>query len=96
MQVVAGVLGRAGEAGQKQRLNAAAKGGITYRPARGLKVPGGEDEKDGASKLASDKQQDSAFSDDLVDTNEVASKMDEVNNREDHRVKGGRELKASA
>jgi small subunit ribosomal protein S2 len=36
IQVIAGVLGRAGEAGQKQRLEAAAKGQITYRPAQGL------------------------------------------------------------
>ncbi|KAH7394083.1 ribosomal protein S2, flavodoxin-like domain-containing protein [Phaeosphaeria sp. MPI-PUGE-AT-0046c] len=96
MQVVAGVLGRAGEAGQKQRLKAAAKGAITYRPARGLRVPGGEDEAEGESKLGSGKQQDSAFSADIVDTNDVATKLDEVKNHEDHRVKGGRELRASA
>ncbi|KAJ4313394.1 hypothetical protein N0V94_006978, partial [Neodidymelliopsis sp. IMI 364377] len=36
IQVVAGVLGRAGEAGQKQRLAAAAKGQITYRPVEDL------------------------------------------------------------
>ncbi|KAF2846011.1 ribosomal protein S2 [Plenodomus tracheiphilus IPT5] len=42
IQVIAGVLGRAGEAGQKQRLAAAAKGEVTYRPAHGLIVPGSE------------------------------------------------------
>ncbi|KAL5116817.1 hypothetical protein ACEQ8H_005298 [Pleosporales sp. CAS-2024a] len=44
VQVIAGVLGRAGEAGQKQRLAAAAKGIITYQPADKLVMPGTEDE----------------------------------------------------
>ena len=43
IQVIAGVLGRAGEAGQKKRLEAAARGEITYRPAQGLVLPGEED-----------------------------------------------------
>ncbi|OCL11953.1 ribosomal protein S2, partial [Glonium stellatum] len=38
-QVIAGVLGRAGEQGQKLRLQAAEKGIITYTPAQDLKLP---------------------------------------------------------
>lgn len=33
---------------------------------------------------------------DIIDTNELEEKMEEVDNGEDHRVKGGRELKASS
>lgn len=43
IQVIAGVLGRAGEAGQKQRLASAAKGEVTYRPAKGLVLAESED-----------------------------------------------------
>ncbi|CAI6338491.1 unnamed protein product [Periconia digitata] len=43
IQVIAGVLGRAGEAGQKARLAAAERGDITYRPADGLVMPGEEE-----------------------------------------------------
>jgi len=39
IQVIAGVLGRAGEAGQKQRLAAAENGQITFRPANKLWWP---------------------------------------------------------
>ncbi|KAH6637805.1 37S ribosomal protein MRP4, mitochondrial precursor [Boeremia exigua] len=39
IQVIAGVLGRAGEAGHKQRLAAAARGEITYSPALNLVPP---------------------------------------------------------
>lgn len=49
IQVIAGVLGRAGEVGQKQRLAAAAKGEVTYRPAQGLVMPGSEDEPTNAA-----------------------------------------------
>ncbi|KAF2800769.1 ribosomal protein S2 [Melanomma pulvis-pyrius CBS 109.77] len=44
IQVIAGVLGRAGEAGQKKRFEAAARGEITYRPARNLELPGEEED----------------------------------------------------
>jgi small subunit ribosomal protein S2 len=90
IQVIAGVLGRAGEAGQKQRLAAAAKGDITYQPADDLALPGTEEEGEGASPAAP------ASFEDVVDTNEVARKLDDVNNHEDHRLKGGRALKASS
>ncbi|KAF2199754.1 ribosomal protein S2 [Delitschia confertaspora ATCC 74209] len=39
IQVIAGVLGRAGEQGSKQRLAAAEKGVITFPPARNLRLP---------------------------------------------------------
>jgi small subunit ribosomal protein S2 len=45
IQVIAGVLGRAGQAGQKLREEAALRGKITYSPATDLRVPGeGEEE----------------------------------------------------
>jgi small subunit ribosomal protein S2 len=90
IQVIAGVLGRAGEAGQKQRLAAAAKGSITYRPAKGLVMPGAEDEGD-----TSPLKQQASF-EEIAKTDELATKLDEVKNREDHRSKGGREMKATA
>lgn len=37
IQVIAGVLGRAGEAGKNARLEAAAQNVITYAPAQGLR-----------------------------------------------------------
>jgi small subunit ribosomal protein S2 len=43
IQVIAGVLGRAGEAGTKQRLEAAEEGIITYPKAKGLAIPGAEE-----------------------------------------------------
>jgi small subunit ribosomal protein S2 len=39
IQVIAGVLGRAGEQGQKLRLKAAEQGVVTYTPAADLKPP---------------------------------------------------------
>jgi small subunit ribosomal protein S2 len=90
IQVIAGVLGRAGEAGQKQRLAAAAKGTITYQPAKGLFVPGTEEGEGAASTAAT------APFEDIVNIDELARKLDDVNNHEDHRLKGGRELKASS
>jgi small subunit ribosomal protein S2 len=115
IQVIAGVLGRAGEAGQKQRLEAAAKGVITYRPAKGLVIPEAEGETDSVVKAAggrdrrTPKRADALAADEInddskgfgegggiVDAEEMANKMDEVGNREDHRVKGGRELRASS
>jgi small subunit ribosomal protein S2 len=43
IQVIAGVLGRAGEAGTKQRLAAAAQGEVTYRPVQDLEMPETDD-----------------------------------------------------
>jgi small subunit ribosomal protein S2 len=107
MQVIAGVLGRAGEAGQKQRLAAAARGSITYRPAKGLVMPGTEDEdgtpitEDTKKNNASTQKPGRGVADlpstkDIMDTDELEGKLDEVTNQEDHRLKGGRNLKRSA
>ncbi|KAF3005035.1 37S ribosomal protein, mitochondrial [Curvularia kusanoi] len=103
IQVIAGVLGRAGEAGQKQRLADAAEGKITYRPATGLTVP--ETEEQAAAVRA---QRDAEIAEALakernasdVDANaaadaEFSRHLDEVNNGEDHRQKGGRSIKFS-
>ncbi|KAL2072044.1 hypothetical protein VTL71DRAFT_11387 [Oculimacula yallundae] len=45
MQVVAGVLGRAGEEGQKKRLEAAKTGEITWQPTPGLGKPVTEEDR---------------------------------------------------
>ena len=45
MQVVAGVLGRAGEEGQKKRLEAARSGVITWEPPPGLGRPFTEEDE---------------------------------------------------
>lgn len=45
-QVISGVLGRAGEQGQKLRLQAAEKGIITYTPAKDLKLSDQKEAKD--------------------------------------------------
>ncbi|KAI8939753.1 hypothetical protein NX059_003498 [Plenodomus lindquistii] len=116
IQVIAGVLGRAGEAGQKQRLAAAAKGEVTYRPARGLVAPGGEDGATDTTpkhakpeRAANTRMGDAVSTTDeeantsevdgakpLIDSDEVARQLDEVNNRESHRTRQGRDIKASA
>ncbi|EON65166.1 hypothetical protein W97_04403 [Coniosporium apollinis CBS 100218] len=51
VQVIAGVLGRAGEAGNKMRLEAASQGEVTYQPAQGLKMPA--EKKDGEGQASS-------------------------------------------
>lgn len=95
IQVIAGVLGRAGEAGQKQRLAAAARGEVTYRPAKGLVMPEEDDdaaapvERAGTGRKTRDRES-------LENTEEVATKLDDVNNHESHRVKEGRNIKAVA
>ncbi|KAH7095022.1 37S ribosomal protein MRP4, mitochondrial precursor [Paraphoma chrysanthemicola] len=105
IQVIAGVLGRAGEAGQKQRLAAAANGTITYQPAKGLVMPETEEEAEAAVKKAAKSNSRTSrreaadqpgVNEDIINTDELAKKLDDVNNREDHRVRGGRDLKASA
>ncbi|XPS68705.1 hypothetical protein M3J09_000991 [Ascochyta lentis] len=99
IQVIAGVLGRAGEAGQKQRLAAAAQGHITYRPADDLVAP--ETEKDHVQVAHAHKGTRSATATDAVTEPEAdadaefARHLDEVNSHEDHRQKGGRNIKFS-
>ncbi|KAH8592316.1 ribosomal protein S2, flavodoxin-like domain-containing protein [Bisporella sp. PMI_857] len=50
VQVIAGVLGRAAEAGQEKRLAAAAKGIVTWEPPKGLGLPVTEEDKVKAEK----------------------------------------------
>lgn len=52
VQVIAGVLGRAGEAGNKIRLEAASEGKVTYKPAQGLKMPAEKKDGDGKGENA--------------------------------------------
>ena len=49
IQVISGVLGRAGQAGQKKRLEDAKEGNITWLPPPGLGKPRGEEEKEKAT-----------------------------------------------
>ncbi|KAH6859754.1 hypothetical protein AA0119_g2 [Alternaria tenuissima] len=112
IQVIAGVLGRAGETGQKQRLAAAAQGNITYQPAQGLIMADGD--KDGdktdAGKILSGStsrmgegvprervdETTETINTGLGNAEEMANKMDEVSNHESHRTKGGRDIKATS
>jgi small subunit ribosomal protein S2 len=87
IQVIAGVLGRAGETGQKQRLAAAAQGNITYQPAQGLIM--GE----GVPRERVDETTETIDTG-LGNAEEMANKRDEVSNHESHRTKGGRDIKA--
>ena len=54
IQVIAGVLGRAGEEGQRKRLEAAATGTVTWLPPPGLGKPEtAEDDKNKLTKRIS-------------------------------------------
>ncbi|ORY12026.1 ribosomal protein S2, flavodoxin-like domain-containing protein [Clohesyomyces aquaticus] len=83
IQVIAGVLGRAGEAGQKQRLELAEKGQITYRPAQGLVAPG-EDDLTTASPEVNQEIREKVFHDteSIVDADELSDKIDADANHE--------------
>lgn len=94
------MLGRAGEAGQKQRLAAAAEGKITYRPAQGLTLAGADadGDKSGAStsRMGEAAPRDhvaEAVESGLDNANEMAVQMDEVSSHESHRTRGGRDIK---
>jgi small subunit ribosomal protein S2 len=98
IQVIAGVLGRAGEAGQKQRLAAAAEGKITYRAATNLVAPTTEVEEAKAAQVTKgyrDATETEAVSSAADADAEFAKHLDEVDNHEDHRQKGGRAIKFS-
>ncbi|KAJ4986878.1 ribosomal protein S2 [Stagonosporopsis vannaccii] len=104
IQVIAGVLGRAGEAGQKQRLAAAAQGKITYKPATGLVAQTSEEDVRAARQkqdaeiaeaLAASRGSSMVSEAELDADAEFATQMDDVDNREDHRQKGGRRIKFS-
>ena len=66
-------------------------------------MPGAEDaDADAAAALtagnskAQTRRTGQEDADSIMDTDEVSDKMDEVDNREDHRLKGGRDIKATA
>ncbi|KAF2870995.1 ribosomal protein S2, flavodoxin-like domain-containing protein [Massariosphaeria phaeospora] len=92
IQVIAGVLGRAGELGQKQRFDAAAKGVITYRPAKDLTMPEQDTSKDKAPKAKVDLSRTFMKDGGLEDADELEGKLDEANNREG----SGRRIKVVA
>ncbi|KAF2272444.1 ribosomal protein S2 [Westerdykella ornata] len=85
IQVIAGVLGRAGEAGQKQRLEAAERGEITYRPAQGLHLPEVEE-------AASSSAHEVVLGEESIeDADEVAGKLEDRDNhdgrKQGHRIR---------
>ncbi|CAA9962041.1 mitochondrial carrier protein [Pyrenophora teres f. maculata] len=112
IQVIAGVLGRAGEAGQKQRLAAAAQGTITYRPAEGLTKAGADVDgaasdagvitSDSTSRMGNSVPRESVdetaetLETGLENADEMEIKMDEVNNHESHRTRDGRDIKVTS
>jgi small subunit ribosomal protein S2 len=76
IQVIAGVLGRAGQAGTKQRLAAAAEGQITFRPATRLVKPEEAEEAVAPEVMAT-------LEDGLMDdAKETEVKLDEARNGE--------------
>lgn len=83
IQVIAGVLGRAGELGQKQRLEAAKEGQVTYLPAHPpLAQPNAAD----AEKAEAENQLKKALEENhLGNTDEIADKLDDARNRDGRR-----------
>lgn len=91
IQVIAGVLGRAGEAGTKQRLEAADRGVITYRPAQGLRVPGEDEDGNPAPTPAEAKplEQES-----IENAEEIEAKLDAAQTHDGRRL--GHRVRVSA
>lgn len=100
IQVIAGVLGRAGEAGQKQRLALAEKGRITYTPAQNLVIPEGFHNKNAAAKQSSDAELDEETALNLQenkglgDAEEFEEKLDAARNHElsDRAIRGMKKI----
>lgn len=87
IQVIAGVLGRAGEAGQKERLALAQQGKITYSPARNLQIP----ESLKKTKASSDQPPSNLNLDEsLENADEFEDKLDAARNHEmsNHAARG--------
>lgn len=77
----------------KQRLAAAEKGEITYRPAAGLNLPGEEEE--GASKKPVPEATPPALGEESIeDADEIVSKLENANNRDGRRT--GHRIRISA
>ncbi|KAL5401130.1 hypothetical protein PMIN04_013130 [Paraphaeosphaeria minitans] len=87
IQVIAGVLGRAGEAGQKQRLALAESGRVTYRPAENLVLPEALQEK---TVAATEPDAGLDLNETLETDDDLADKLDMASNREisDHAARG--------
>jgi small subunit ribosomal protein S2 len=91
IQVIAGVLGRAGEAGQKQRLEAADKGEIIY-PNANLQLP---ETEEGSSPIPLETPVEaikaSPVEEGKEDTDKLAARLDEEHDhdgrRHGHRIK---------
>ncbi|KAF2121923.1 37S ribosomal protein MRP4, mitochondrial precursor [Lophiotrema nucula] len=86
IQVIAGVLGRAGEAGTKQRLLAAERGEVVYRPAKNLKMPGEDDGLANPSpEAAADVSQRLQNDESLGNADELEAKLEDANNGDGRR-----------
>jgi small subunit ribosomal protein S2 len=61
-------------------------------------MPGTEGDEAAATSTArgTRTRKDAALTEDIAKTDELETKLDEVNNQEDHRLKGGRDLKATS
>ncbi|KAF2018494.1 ribosomal protein S2, partial [Aaosphaeria arxii CBS 175.79] len=96
IQVIAGVLGRAGETGQKQRLRHADETGeAVYPRASGLTLPEQLDDGTTApSEVQSDSNDVLSAKGDIVDERELAAKLEDANNRDGRRH--GHRIKASS
>ncbi|KAF2747582.1 ribosomal protein S2 [Sporormia fimetaria CBS 119925] len=88
IQVIAGVLGRAAEAGTKQRLEAGEKGEITYKPAHNLTLPEAEE------TAAAEKEKLGEEKEAVELDNELAAKLEDIANHDGRRL--GHRVKHSA
>lgn len=90
------MLGRAGEAGQKERLALAEKGRITFSPAQDLFIPEGFQGKTASSKQLSNTELDEEIARNLQqdkgleNADEFEEKLDAARNHElsDHAIRG--------
>jgi small subunit ribosomal protein S2 len=67
IQVIAGVLGRAGQSGQKKRLEAAKTGEVTWLPPPGLGKPKEEEKKAAATATSTKPKADIDIDEDEVE-----------------------------
>lgn len=90
--MIAGVLGRAGEIGTKQRLAAAEKGGITYVPATDLKRP--EEEEQASKKPVQDADLSELGEIGIDDADEIITKLENARDNDGRRM--GHRIRISA
>jgi small subunit ribosomal protein S2 len=80
IQVIAGVLGRAGEAGQKERLRLAREEKkITFHPAQGLRLP--ESDETDSIKTAIP-----GLEENLAGADELGDKLEDMSNGDGRRM----------